>query len=141
MENWRAKAVEAFPELQAVIQEQSGIVALWIELYCLLQAAYEEHPVNDTFIGEVYDYAAWCVNQPQDQGASSEDPSSAAAVCLIENIPLNKKVSDDSYRWLSVETFRGCETLFRYHLSEEEYRTFSDDFMRKKSGFVGPSRL
>src|ERR1700722_2361881 len=138
MEDWRAKALESFPELQDMIEKQSGIVALWIELYSLLQATYEEQPVNDTLIGKIYDYASWCINQPQDQGTDPEDPSSAAAVGLIENISLNKQVSDDSYRWLSVETFLGCEGLFRYHLSEEEYRKFSDEFMRKKRGFVGP---
>lgn len=141
MENWRAKALEDFPELQDRIEEQTGIVALWIELYKSLEAAYEEQPVNDKLIGKVYDYTAWCIEQPQDQGADIEDPSSAAAVGLIENIPLNKHVSDDLYRWLSVETFEGCETLFRYHLSEDEYRKFSDEFMRKKKEFAGPSRL
>jgi hypothetical protein len=141
MDSWRTKALETFPELEDKIVETSGIVDLWIELYCLLQAAYEERPVNDTLIGNVYDYAAWCINQPQEKSADLEDPSSAAAVGLIENIPLNKQVSDDSYRWLSVETFAGCEALFRYHLSDEEYRKFSDEFMRKKKAFVGPSRL
>jgi hypothetical protein len=141
MENWRAKALEQFPELQDLIEEQSGIVALWIELYDALEAAYEEQPLNDELIGKVYDYAAWCVSQPQDQGADVEDPSSAAAVGLIESIPLDKKISDDLYRWFSIETFEGCESLFRYHLSDDEYRKFSDDFMGKKKQFAGPSRL
>ena len=141
MENWRAKALERFPELQDLIEEQSGIITLWVELYNALEAAYDERPINEELIGKVYDYAAWCVNQPQDQGAGVEDPSSAAAVGLIESIPLNKHISDDLHRWLSVETFKGCEALFRYHLSDDEYRKFSDDFMSKKKQFSGPSRL
>ncbi len=141
MENWRAKALEKFPELQEMIEEKSGIIALWIELYNLLEAAYEKEPVSDQLIGKIYDYAAWCFNQPQDPDTGIEDPSSAAAVGLIENIPLNKHISEDLYRWFSVEAFDGFENLFRYHLSDEEYRKFSEEFRRKRREFPGDSRL
>jgi hypothetical protein len=141
MENWRAKALQEFPELQEMIEEKSGIIALWIELYNLLEAAYEEQPFNDELIGKVYDYGAWCINQPQDPDAGIEDPSSAAAVGLIEDIPLNKHISEDLYRWLSVEAFEGFENLFRSHLSDEEYCKFSDEFRRKRKEFGGDSRF
>ena len=141
MENWRAKALKDFPALQDMIEEQSGVIALWIELYNLLETAYEQQPVNDKLIANIYDYAAWCINQPQDPDAGIEDPSSAAAVGLIESIPLNKHVSEDLYRWFSVEAFDGFENLFRYHLSEEEYRKFSEEFRRKRKEFGGDSRF
>src|SRR3984893_1821144 len=141
MKNWRAKALEDFRTLQEMIEEQSGITALWFELYNLLEVAYEEQPVNDELIGKVYDYAAWCFNQPQDPDTGIEDPSSAAAVGLIENIPLNKHISEDLYRWFSAEAFDGFENLFRYHLSDEKYRKFSEEFRRKRRECPGDSRL
>jgi hypothetical protein len=42
-------------------------------------------------------------------------------VGLIESIPLNKRASDDLYRWMSQGTFHDYENLFRYHLSDQEY--------------------
>jgi hypothetical protein len=69
------------------------------------------------------------------------DLSSAAAVGLIEDIPLVRKVSEDLYRWMSIESFEGFENLFRYHLGEDEYRVFHDEFMLKKETYSGPSRI
>jgi len=40
-----------------------------------------------------------------------------------------------------METFEGCENLLRYHLSDDEYQKFRDDFVRKKKDYSGPSRL
>jgi hypothetical protein len=141
LEQWQAKALESFPRLEEEInRNEGGPLSLWGELYLALVKAYEEHPINEDLIGKIYDYAAWCFSQPQTDDVGT-DLSSAAAVGLIESIPLDKRVSDDLYRWLSLETFVGCESLFRYHLSDEDYRKFSDEFIRKKKDYSGPSRL
>jgi ATP phosphoribosyltransferase regulatory subunit HisZ len=63
------------------------------------------------------------------------DLSNAVAVSFIENIPLNKNVSNDMHRWMSRESFEGFEQLFRYHLSDEEYRQFEKDFLKR----LGPA--
>jgi hypothetical protein len=60
-------------------------------------------------------------------GRVANQSSSAAAVGLIENIPLDQAVSQGLYRWLSMEAFEGFEKLFKYHLSEEEYGKFHSD--------------
>jgi hypothetical protein len=141
LENWQAKALESFPDLKEVInRNQFGPSGLWNDLYLALVSAYEEQPINEDLIGRIYDYAFWCFNQPQTADAQT-DLSSAASVGLMENLPLDKRVSEDLYRWLSVDTFEGCEKLLRYHLSDEEYRRFSSEFMEKKRSFTGPSRL
>jgi len=141
LEHWQEKALELFPELADVINNnQFGPVGLWIDLYDALVQAYEMQPVNEGLIGRIYDFAAWCFNQPQTLQIGT-DLSGAIATGLIESIPLDKRVSDDLYRWLSVETFSGCESLFRYHLSDEDYRKFSEEFMHKKKSYSGPSRL
>jgi len=143
LEDWLTKALECFPELQDVTfqnHHNDNPHALWIDLFYLLTRAYEEPTSNDDLIGRIYDYAAWCFEQPQLDDAET-DLSSATAVGLIEDIPLDRKVSDDLYRWMSAESFEGFESLFRYHLADEAYRTFRDEFMRKKKSHSGPSRL
>jgi hypothetical protein len=141
LENWRTKAIECFPELKEKIdRNQTGPLGLWDDLFLALVNAYEQQPVNEELIARIYDYAGWCLGQPQ-TGEVQTDPSNAVAVGLIENLPLNKVVLEDLYRWVSVETFRGCESLFRYHLGDEEYRSFSVQFLEKKKNFSGPSRF
>ena len=146
MGHWLAKARIVFPELETLINEnQNGPLDpspldLWIDLFLELEKAYDTQPPNDDLIARIYDYAAWCFQQA-DMGDVDSDLSSAAAVGLIESIPLNKRVSDDLFRWMSQETFDGCEQLFRYHLSDLEYENFSSQFHRKKRTHSGPSHL
>lgn len=115
-------------------------MGLWIELYQTLLRVYEEQPVDDERIGRIYDYAAWCFEQPG-TGSAETDPSSAVAVSLVENIPLDKTISEDLYRWISVDSFNGFEPLFRYHLADAQYQRFAASFHEKKKHFDGPSRL
>ena len=115
-------------------------MGLWIELYDALMRAYDKEPTDDQYIGRVYDYAAWCFSQP-DTGSVETDPSNAVAVSLVESIPLNKSISDDLYRWMSVESFDGFEALFRYHLPDDKYKSFAASFHEKKKHFDGSSRL
>lgn len=134
MEDWRAKALQYFPDLQEMIQNQASPMGLWIDLSFVLETTYEER------IRNVYDYAAWCFAQPQTEDVET-DLSSAVAVCFVENIPLNHFTSEDLHRWMSVESFEGFENLFRYHLSAAEFQKFSDDFRRKRKQFGGESRV
>ena len=140
MEDWRAKAVEYFPELRELIEQESSPLSLWIELYHVLVDAYDEQPINEELIGKVYDYASWCFKQPE-TGNIETDPANGVAVSFMEDIPLNRRISDDLYRWVSSETFDGCEPLLRYVLNDEEFQRFATDFHRKKKLYSGPSRL
>ena len=141
MQDWQAKALEHFPELRDEInRNQNGPLGLWDDLYDALSTAYERKPVNDDLIARIYDYAAWSFQQ-SDTGDVGTDLSNAAAVGLIESLPLNAAVAEDLYRWLSIKTFEGFERLFRYHLSDEEYGNLHADFLAKKKDFSGPSRL
>jgi hypothetical protein len=141
MEEWRSKALTSFPELRhEITRNQGGPLGLWSDLHLALAAAYQATPINGDLIQRIYDYAAWCFRQPE-TGDADTDLSSAAAVGFIESLPLDQRVSDDLYRWLSVEAFEGCESLFRHHLSEEEYRRLHSDFIRKKKGYTGAPYL
>jgi hypothetical protein len=141
LEDWLGKARKTFPELAELINtNQSGPLGLWSDLYVELEKAYEAHPMNEDLIARIYNYAAWCFRQPE-TGDIATDLSSATAVGLIESIPLNKLVSADLYRWMSQESFDGCEKLFRCHLSDQEYNDFSAEFLRKKKSYSGVPTL
>jgi hypothetical protein len=140
MEDWRTKALECFPELHGLIEEQTAPMGLWIELYIKLVSAYDQQPIDEERIGKIYDYASWCFKQPGTADPKT-DPSSAVAVGFIEDIPMDHRISDDLHRWMSAETFDGCENLFRYTLSDSEFERFAANFHSKKRNFNGPSRL
>jgi hypothetical protein len=144
LEDWLSKALDSFPELQSVLFEGHDFdnpISLWIDLFSLLHSAYEEVPTNDDLIARIYDYAAWCFDQPQTNDRKT-DICGATAFGLIEDIPLDRKVSEDLYRWMSVESFLGFESLFRYHLdTEDAYRKFRDEFLEKKKSYSGSSRI
>jgi hypothetical protein len=140
LEEWQAKALELFPDLRELIEKQSAPMGLWIELTFKLDDLYGEEPPNDERIGRFYEYAAWCFQQPQTDSAKT-DLGTAVAVCFIEDIPLHKRIATDVHRWMSAGSFHGFENLFRYHLSDEEYKRFSAEFHAKKKRFKGTPRL
>jgi len=141
LEDWLAKALQLFPELEdEILENGQSPMDLWIGLHFALVQAYEKRSSNDDLIGRIYDYAAWCFRQPEAEHAET-DVLTAVAVCLIEHIPTDKKVADDLHRWMSTESFLGFGSLFRYFLSNEEFRTFCDGFIRKKKTYSGPSRI
>jgi hypothetical protein len=144
VEDWRTKAVEFFPGLpdfaEVLTGPYSGIHDLASDLYLPLLDSYDEQPVNDDRIRRNYEFAACCIDQPQSEDVET-DLSRAVAVGFIESFPLDRRVTEDLHRWLSVETFRGFEALFRYHLSEKEFRELAHGFMRRKNEYSGPARL
>ena len=139
MDSWQSEALKRFPELRDRInQTGGGIHGLWAVIFSAVVAAYGTKPVNEDFIRRAYEYAAWCVRQPQTSDAETDLPS-ATAVGFLENLPLDHQVFGDLHRWLSVETFEGCKSLFCCHLSEEEYGKAHSDFIRKKKSVTQPS--
>jgi hypothetical protein len=131
LESWRAKAIELFPDLKDLVEQEPSPLSLWIELYLVLARIYDRDPVDEDRIRKIYDYASWCFAQPE-TGSSDTDASSGVAVSFVESIPLNQRISEDLHRWMSVETFDGCENLFRYTLDEKAFQDFSAAFHRRK---------
>ena len=134
MEYGLEKAAEYLPGFEDLLtgeQATPGPMALWIELRNELVMAYDASPPNEDLIRGIYDFAAWCLAQPQTDDVST-DLSTAVSVAFIEDLPLDRPVAQDLHRWMSVESFEGFENLFRYHLSDEEYRQFSKDFMSRR---------
>jgi hypothetical protein len=141
VEDWLTKALEIFPELGEEIQRtEGGPIGLWSNLYFALEKAYREQPVNESLIARIYDYAAWCLRQPDTRDVESNLPN-AVAGGFIESLPLDARVSDDLHRWLSLETFEGCKALFRHHLSEEQYQELHRHFLSRREQYSGPTRI
>ena len=108
-----------------------GAMGLWIEIYLKLVDAYDVVPINEDLIRRIYEFADWCLKQPSTSDLET-DVASAVAIAFIENLPVDKRITDDLYRWMSIESFKGFEHLFRYHLSEEEYQQLARDFLARK---------
>ena len=143
MEYWLTKAIECLPELEDQVTEPqriTGPMSLWIEIWFKLVDTYHAIPINDDRIRRIYDFAVWCLDQPSTSDVET-DLASAVAVAFIEHIPLEKRVSEDLHRWMSTESLKGFEHLFRYHLSNEEYRQFVEDFRSRKRPSDPPPRL
>ncbi len=134
MENWLEKAAEYLPGLEDLLTREEtipGPMALWIELHLELVNAYDASPPNQDLIRGIYDFAAWCLAQPQTGDVNTDLPN-AVSLAFIEDLPLDQSVAQDLHRWMSLATFEGFENLFRYHLSDEEYRQFAKDFRSRK---------
>jgi hypothetical protein len=145
LDYWLEKAAELLPEFEELItaeQPLPGPMALWIDLHYGLVRTYQKSPRNDDLIGRIYEFAAWCLAQPSAPDARADsDLSTAVAVAFIENLPLDRQVCEDLHRWMSLESFQGFESLFRYHLSEEKYKQFARDFIGRKKPSDPPARI
>ena len=111
MEDWLSKAVDTFPELAEQLEPaEIDPMAFWIELRLALDKAYQCAPINEDLIGRIYGYASWCFDQPETSSADT-DLGTAVVVCFIEHLPETHAVAADLYRWMSVETFEGFESV------------------------------
>ena len=145
MDYWLSKAIECLPELEDIVTEPqpqriTGPMSLWIEIYLKLIDAYDVVPINEDLIRRIYGFADWCLKQPGTSDVET-DVLTAVAVAFIENLPLDKRITGDLHRWMSIETFKGFENLFRYDLSDEEYRQFEENFLNSRRATDPTPRL
>jgi hypothetical protein len=142
LETWVAKAGEILPDLaERITEPHKSPMGFCSDLYFELLSAYDASPVNDDLIGRIYEFIAWCLSQPNNTDSADTDLPTAAAVGFIEDLPLDQRVAEDLHRWMSLETFKGMENLFRYHLSDEEYQGFANRFLEKKKLSNLPPRI
>jgi hypothetical protein len=98
---WRSEALSRFPELRERADELDTPYMVWIELQTLFERAYQE-PRNEDLIERIYDYAAWCVDQP---GGKTATDDLGTCVCV----------------WWSREHVVGMERIFSYLVGAEGY--------------------
>lgn len=124
MSEWRRVALEMVPALKPTIEAAANPMALWIELFDALAAAYRQEPPDEDLIGRLYRYAEWSL------GAAGGDVRTAVVVAFYEHLPTNEAVARDLPRWMTTQLFGELEGPFRYFLSDEEYERFREGFLR-----------
>ncbi len=62
MSHWRQKAIETFPQLHRAIADAESAAWVWDALRQALQDAYRRKPLDEMFVANVYEYAAWCLH-------------------------------------------------------------------------------
>jgi len=86
MSQWRAKALELFPDLRLKIQDSETIGAFWIELSSLIHHFYRDSGERGlgnqpTLIRNICLYAVWCKN------SESHNVREATLIEFYEQIP------------------------------------------------------
>lgn len=121
MSAWRRVAIETIPQSRTLIETSENVWRLWNELFLEFVRAHSD-PVDDELIGQVHDYAVWCVD------ASDTQTYNAAVLSFYENLPIYPEVRERMAKWMSPEEFSRADQVFRYFLkSDEEF----DEFVRQ----------
>lgn len=86
MDDWRAKALQLFPDMHSEIQSAESVGTLWIELAsrfhrCYGKASSETLEQPPTFIRAICLYAIWCT------GSGCPDTQQAAWIEFYEDVP------------------------------------------------------
>jgi hypothetical protein len=122
MSTWRRVAIEKMPRLREVVADSVNIYDLWNGLFRRFLAAHSD-PTDDELIGQIYEYAWWCVS------ARDDNTRNAGLLSFFEDLPLHPGVWPHMAKWLSAEEFSGMGEIFYYHLrSYRDYRTFVRKF-------------
>jgi hypothetical protein len=100
-------------------------MALWVELKLEFTEAHID-PIDEELIGQIYDYASWCLT------AREGDTATAAVVAFYEYLPVEPRVREQMAKWLSAEEFSGLTEVFRYFLSDEEHAAFIREFYEQR---------
>ena len=93
---WRRKALEMFPEREAMLRRGDGIHTVLVDLRGDLEQAYRREPPNHALIDRVYAFAAWCFGPRQNR-----DLRNAAAVSFYETLPAFAPARADLARHLT----------------------------------------
>jgi hypothetical protein len=128
MSAWKRVALEKLPEYRQVIDASESPMALWVELHCRFQEAYQSAAPDD-LIRRFYEYARWC-RQSSGTGSELSDAGTAAVCAFYEHLPRDAAARRDLRRWVTRAEFSDLREVFRYHLSEHEFTEFEAEFLR-----------
>lgn len=130
MSVWRRKAIEAVPSSKAFIEEASGPMALWIELY----AAFLRHVKlgNADEIRKLLMYAAWCGSDKS--GKLPNETSTAVYCAFYEDIGSNKTLWRYFSEWFYPQEYKKLRSAFSYGLTDEEMKQLDAQYYAKTTG-------
>lgn len=135
MSRWRHHAIEKFPHLHRVIADADDADWVWVELRRALMKTYAHGSVDEKFVADVYEYAAWCLHH------RSIEIRTAVVYFFYEDLPHEPLLRPDLARWITQEDFDLLEFAWRYVLKDNEAVTaFQQEFAARKAEFEGRKR-
>lgn len=127
MSVWRRTAIEMLPELKPAIDSAPNSMALWIELYEVLEAAYRRDPPDESLVRRIYEYAGWTWERRH------PDLGQAVTCAFYEHLADNEAISRDLPRWMTAARFGELEDVFRGWLPADKFERFRRDFKTRRA--------
>ena len=124
--DWKSAALTIVPDMAGKIEEAETPYLLWFDLYHAFREAYS-HPVNDGLIGQIYQYAKWCLDQPPG-GRYEDDIKTCVSLCFYQNIPLLPRARDELGKWLAPEDFSTLKEVLRFHCDNDTFERIAAQF-------------
>jgi hypothetical protein len=132
MSRWRRYAIEKFPHLHRTIADAEGANWVWFELRWALEKTYAQDPLEEKFVGDIYDYASWCLHH------RSIEIRTAVVLNFYEALPENPLLRPDLARWISQDDFDLLEFTWHYVLKDNKtVAAFQQEFAVRKAEFEG----
>jgi hypothetical protein len=124
--DWKTVALAVVPDLTGEIVKAETPYLLWIEFYHAFREAYNT-PRNDALIGQIYQYAKWCLDQPQGE-RYEDDVKTCVCLCFYQNIPLLPPARDELGKWLTPEDFSTLRFVLRFHCDGDTFERIAAQF-------------
>jgi len=120
-DDWKKEAIKRFPEFSVEDHERwdSPHIA-WQDITIAFRDAYK-YPRNEDFIKRVYEYAHWCMRQPEGRSAD-DDLGSMTIVGFFEDVPTSEEAMKDMPRWFTLDQVIHMEETFSYMVGKEGFQ-------------------
>ena len=136
-ESWRREALEQFPELAERAERWETPYLLWFDLRDAFETEYRKPSRNEQLIRRIYEFAEWCVKQPQSSTAAG-DLATCVSACFYEHIPQTAEALKEMPRWIPRSTVLQMKEIFTYHTGEggfqEILQAYDDAYQKKVLG-------
>ena len=109
MPPWREKATQVFPEFASIVRDAEDPYSLWGDLLDIFNGAYGPPP-DESLIKRIYEFADWCIDQPQGTTAA-DDLTTCVAVSFYEtfrSIPTRALTCRVGLLWKISLGWRSC---------------------------------
>ena len=137
-DEWKIEAIKRFPEFsQETYDDWDNPHLCWVDLFPLFEEAYKS-PRNEELIRRIYDYAFWCIRQPQGK-KSEDDLGSMIVVNFLEMIPTIEEARNDMPRWFTLDDVKSSEEVFSYMVGKEGFQKILDAYRLQKGNLTSAS--
>ena len=107
----------------------------WSKLRKAFEKAYPA-PRNESLIEHIYGFAGWCMTAPRNKDAA-HDPSTAVAICFLEDIPEMEDARLDMPRWFTLGEILEKKSILSGNIGEVSFSELVEYF-RQNSRMYRP---